>query len=274
MNRGFASSRFAGSRSLQYTRTRVSAPGLLLVFTAALIGGAVNSIAGGGTLLTFPAIVWLGVPPIAANATSTVALWPGSFGSMWAYRGELDGARALADAGSRSRASPAASSAPSCCCTRRPIASTRSCRSWCLARRCCSCCSSRSAAGWRAAPPRNTPPRAAAAVAVAARGTVRRRGLRRLLRRRHRHPDAGDARRDGPDQHPSHERPEELGRDVHQRDRRPHFVFSGIVNWPVAARWPPAAWPAATAARGSRCASVRSGCGARSSRLGCWRSRG
>ena len=72
----------------------MSAAGFVLVFLAAAIGGAINSIAGGGTLLTFPAIVWLGVPPLAANATSTVALWPGSFGSMWAYRGELTGARA------------------------------------------------------------------------------------------------------------------------------------------------------------------------------------
>jgi uncharacterized protein len=71
----------------------VTAAGFLLVFLAALIGGAVNSIAGGGTLITFPAIVWLGVPPISANATSAVALWPGSFGSMWAYRAELGGAR-------------------------------------------------------------------------------------------------------------------------------------------------------------------------------------
>ena len=71
----------------------MSAGAFLLIFLAALIGGAVNSIAGGGTLLTFPAIVWLGVPPISANATSTVALWPGSFGSMWAYRDELHGAR-------------------------------------------------------------------------------------------------------------------------------------------------------------------------------------
>ena len=71
----------------------MSAAGFVLVFFAALVGGAVNSIAGGGTLITFPAIVWLGIPPIAANATSTVALWPGSFGSMWAYRGELKGTR-------------------------------------------------------------------------------------------------------------------------------------------------------------------------------------
>jgi len=52
-----------------------------------------NSIAGGGTLLTFPALIALGVPPIVANATSTVALWPGALGSMWGYRSELQGAR-------------------------------------------------------------------------------------------------------------------------------------------------------------------------------------
>ena len=60
---------------------------------AALVAGAVNSIAGGGTLLTFPALVALGVPPINANATSTLALWPGSLGSMWGYRWELKGTR-------------------------------------------------------------------------------------------------------------------------------------------------------------------------------------
>jgi uncharacterized membrane protein YfcA len=71
----------------------VSVAGFLLTFLAAAIGGAINSIAGGGTLVTFPAIVWLGVAPISANATSTVALWPGSIGSIWAYRGELADAR-------------------------------------------------------------------------------------------------------------------------------------------------------------------------------------
>jgi uncharacterized membrane protein YfcA len=64
-----------------------------LVFLAAAVGGAINSVAGGGTLVTFPAVVWLGVPPLSANATSTVALWPGSLASMWAFRGELDGTR-------------------------------------------------------------------------------------------------------------------------------------------------------------------------------------
>jgi uncharacterized protein len=57
------------------------------------IAGVMNSIAGGGTLLTFPALVGLGVPPIVANATSTVALWPGAVSSMWGYRGELTGTR-------------------------------------------------------------------------------------------------------------------------------------------------------------------------------------
>ncbi len=55
-----------------------------------------NSIAGGGMLLVFPALVGLGVPPIIANATSTVALWPGAITSMWGYRSELSGARAWA----------------------------------------------------------------------------------------------------------------------------------------------------------------------------------
>ena len=63
-----------------------------LILLAAFAGGAVNSIAGGGTLLTFPALLGLGVPPIVANATSTVALWPGSLASIWGYRDELAGA--------------------------------------------------------------------------------------------------------------------------------------------------------------------------------------
>ena len=64
-----------------------------MILVAAAVGGAVNSIAGGGTLITFPAIVALGVPPLVANATSTVALWPAAVGSMWGYRGYLAGVR-------------------------------------------------------------------------------------------------------------------------------------------------------------------------------------
>jgi hypothetical protein len=66
---------------------------LALVVVSAMIAGIMNSIAGGGTLVTFPALVALGVPPINANATSTVALWPGAVGSMWGYRRELRGSR-------------------------------------------------------------------------------------------------------------------------------------------------------------------------------------
>ena len=71
-------------------------PRLALIVAAAAAGGAVNSIAGGGTLLTFPALIGLGIPAITANATSTVALWPGAVGSMMGYMGELQGARAWA----------------------------------------------------------------------------------------------------------------------------------------------------------------------------------
>lgn len=66
---------------------------LALVLVAAVVGGAVNSIAGGGTLLTFPALVGLGIPALVANATSTVALWPGAVASMWGYRDLLVGMR-------------------------------------------------------------------------------------------------------------------------------------------------------------------------------------
>jgi uncharacterized membrane protein YfcA len=69
---------------------------LLLVVVAAAIGGAINAIAGGGTLVTFPALVGLGIPAIVANATSTVALWPGAIASMYGYRHELAGVRSWA----------------------------------------------------------------------------------------------------------------------------------------------------------------------------------
>jgi len=66
---------------------------LLAVAAAGVAAGAVNSIAGGGTLLTFPALVALGIPAIVANATSTVALWPGTAASIWGYRDLLVGMR-------------------------------------------------------------------------------------------------------------------------------------------------------------------------------------
>lgn len=60
-----------------------------LVFAAAFMAGAINSVAGGGTLVSVPTLIWVGVPALDANATSTVGLWPGSLGSVWGYRREL-----------------------------------------------------------------------------------------------------------------------------------------------------------------------------------------
>jgi uncharacterized membrane protein YfcA len=54
----------------------------------------INSVAGGGTLVTFPTLIWLGLSSVTANATSTVAIWPGTVGSMWGYRQELQTAEA------------------------------------------------------------------------------------------------------------------------------------------------------------------------------------
>jgi uncharacterized protein len=61
----------------------------LMAFGAAFVAGAINSVAGGGTLLTFPTLIWIGLPSINANATSTVAIWPGTVGTIWGYRLEL-----------------------------------------------------------------------------------------------------------------------------------------------------------------------------------------
>jgi uncharacterized membrane protein YfcA len=68
----------------------------LTLCLAAVVAGAINSIGGGGTLLTFPALFavlgYSGEAAVVANATSTVALCPGSLAAMWGYRRELTGA--------------------------------------------------------------------------------------------------------------------------------------------------------------------------------------
>ncbi|HVJ08595.1 MAG TPA: sulfite exporter TauE/SafE family protein [Acidisarcina sp.] len=61
------------------------------LFIASFIAGALNAMAGGGSFLSFPALLGVGVLPIQANATNTVALWPGQFTSIAAYREELRG---------------------------------------------------------------------------------------------------------------------------------------------------------------------------------------
>lgn len=64
---------------------------VLVAAVAALLAGVMNSIAGGGTLLTFPSLIAAGLSPLDANATSTVALLPAALSSMLGYRDELSG---------------------------------------------------------------------------------------------------------------------------------------------------------------------------------------
>lgn len=58
----------------------------IFLFFAALLAGVLNSVAGGGSFLSFPALLFSGIAPIAANATNTCALWPGTIASTVAYR--------------------------------------------------------------------------------------------------------------------------------------------------------------------------------------------
>jgi uncharacterized membrane protein YfcA len=67
----------------------VDAYHIIGAFLAAFLAGAINSVAGGGTMITFPVLIALGLPPIVANATNTVGIWPGSLGSIWGFRKEL-----------------------------------------------------------------------------------------------------------------------------------------------------------------------------------------
>ena len=60
-----------------------------VLFFAAALAGILNSVAGGGSFVSFPALIFTGVLPIPANATSTVALWPGSVAALGAYRKRL-----------------------------------------------------------------------------------------------------------------------------------------------------------------------------------------
>jgi uncharacterized protein len=61
----------------------------LLICGAGLLAGAMNALAGGGSFVSLPALIAAGVPSVAANASSTVALFPGGAASAWAYRDGL-----------------------------------------------------------------------------------------------------------------------------------------------------------------------------------------
>jgi hypothetical protein len=70
-----------------------------LFVIAGFLAGIMNAVARGGTFLTFPALVFSGIPSVAANQTSTVAVFPGQVASFWAYRNILGGKANRCDAG-------------------------------------------------------------------------------------------------------------------------------------------------------------------------------
>lgn len=66
---------------------------LVFLAVAGLVAGALNAVAGGGSLISFPALVYVGLPPLAANVTNSVGVWPGYIGTTVGYKGELAGQR-------------------------------------------------------------------------------------------------------------------------------------------------------------------------------------
>ena len=67
----------------------------VFVAGAGALAGVINSVAGGGSFFTLPALIACGLPVVPANATSTVALWPGTLASFGAYRSELGARRRM-----------------------------------------------------------------------------------------------------------------------------------------------------------------------------------
>lgn len=70
-------------------------PTAIFLFFAGVLGGALNAVAGGGSFIAFPALMFSGVSPISANATNTVALWVGVTASTGAYRKHLNISRRI-----------------------------------------------------------------------------------------------------------------------------------------------------------------------------------
>ncbi|MBM0226740.1 TSUP family transporter [Micromonospora sp. ATA51] len=66
-----------------------------MLAAAGFLGGGVNAVAGGGSLISFPTLLAAGYPSVTANVTNTVALWPGYLGGTIGYRTELAGQREL-----------------------------------------------------------------------------------------------------------------------------------------------------------------------------------
>ena len=80
---------------LPVATTSANSRSSLLLVAAGLAGGALNAVAGGGSFLTLPALVLAGLPAVTANASSTVALLPGSFASAFAFRDDFRGFHGL-----------------------------------------------------------------------------------------------------------------------------------------------------------------------------------
>src|SRR5579864_2863949 len=76
--------------ALSVTPSCLTAQTIAFLFLAGALGGALNSVAGGGSFIAFPALLFTGVPPIPANATNTIALWTAAAASGGAYRKRLD----------------------------------------------------------------------------------------------------------------------------------------------------------------------------------------
>ena len=208
---------------------------LLILFCAAVLGGAVNAVAGGGTLLTFPALILVGQPAIIANATNTVALWPGALSSFWGYRSELGYHRreilflsvpsflggvlgawllVITDDSTFDILVPyLILLATGLFIVQEPFAR------WQRRRAEPSGEGAQAERGIRRRG-RLRPCRHAAPLGRRAAVAVPHRRLRRLFRRGHRHPHAGRLRHPGLLEHPSGQRHQESQRDVHQRHRR------------------------------------------------------
>ena len=68
---------------------------LILILGAGFVCGGLNAVAGGGTFVTLPVLIWIGIPPVVANATATTMAVPGYCASAWAYRSDLRAEGAL-----------------------------------------------------------------------------------------------------------------------------------------------------------------------------------
>ena len=80
----------AGPYKIRVTTQGLNLQQAILLFLAGGFGGAINAVAGGGSFVSFPTLLFTGVTPVMANATNTLALWVGTTASGGAYRMKLD----------------------------------------------------------------------------------------------------------------------------------------------------------------------------------------